>query len=214
MSDHRVRKFLRQSSPLATFLTLTLTIVVFGTGCGVPKKDAGAGSGGSTDVAAEFGLAGLDAKALIDKLDQLPVADRPKGLSASVEPNQVVLTDAKDRKQAIRMPAEETYVSVSPYLKDTHECHFHALTSCLGELKNAPIKLTVTDQTTGAVIRQESTRTFDNGFIGLWLPRNLKATVTIEYDGHRGSEKISTVGPDDATCVTTLQLNETAKPTA
>lgn len=214
MPAHRSHRLLRHSSPLATALALTVTIELLNTGCSPQQKDSDAGPGQANNVAAEFGLGGLDAKALINKLDQLPVADRPKGLSASVEPNQVVLTDAKQRQQAVRMPAEETYVSVSPYLKDTHECHFHALTSCLGELRNTPIKLTVTDQTTGTVIRRESTKTFDNGFIGLWLPRNLKATVTIEYDGHRGSEKISTSEPDDATCVTTLKLSETTKPMA
>lgn len=121
-------------------------------------------------------------------------------------PDALILTDSKEREQRLEMPGDVTYVSVAPYLKKTHECHFHALTSCLGELKNAAVEVTVKDSETGEVIRQETTKTFDNGFVGLWLPRGRTGEVTIKYADKSGSAEISTVNDDDATCVTTLKL--------
>ena len=159
------------------------------------------------NVAADFGLDGLQAKEVIDKLDQMPVAQRPDGLSASVTPQALILTDSKEREQRLEMPSDMSYVSVAPYVKKTHECHFHALTSCLGELKNAAVKVTVKDSESGEVIKQESTKTFDNGFVGLWLPRGVKGQVSIEYADKSGSADFSTLNDDDATCVTTLKLS-------
>ena len=40
----------------------------------------------------EDGLAGLDAPAIIEKLDTMPVTDRPDDLIASVQPSELVLT--------------------------------------------------------------------------------------------------------------------------
>ncbi|MDZ4235458.1 hypothetical protein [Dietzia natronolimnaea] len=39
-----------------------------------------------------YGLAGLDAPAIIEKLDTMPVTDRPDDLIASVQPSELVLT--------------------------------------------------------------------------------------------------------------------------
>lgn len=136
----------------------------------------------------------------------MPVAQRPKGLSASVTPDALILTDSRERDQRLEMPSDVTYISAAPYPKKPQECHFHALTSCLGELKNADVEVTVKDGQSGEAIRQESTKTFDNGFVGLWLPRGRTGEVTIKYADKSGSAEISTVNDDDATCVTTLKL--------
>ncbi|HNO39629.1 MAG TPA: CueP family metal-binding protein, partial [Marmoricola sp.] len=145
------------------------------------------------DVATAFGYAGLDARQLIDKLDRLAVSERPEGLSASVRPDRLILTDSEEQEQILPLPDDKSYVSVAPYVKTTHECHFHALTSCIGELSNKPIQLTVTNTSTGEVIRQGLATTFDNGFIGLWLPRNIKARIQVVHDGHSGSAEVSTM---------------------
>ncbi|MFS4491238.1 CueP family metal-binding protein, partial [Dietzia kunjamensis] len=47
--------------------------------------------------------------------------------------------------------------------------------------------------------------TYDNGFLGLWLPRGITATLTIDHDGRTATAPIST-GDDDLTCLTTMQL--------
>ena len=52
----------------------------------------------------------------------------------------------------------------------------------------------------------EARQTFDNGFVGFWLPRGIEATLTIELDEQVGTAAISTVNEDDPTCITTLQV--------
>jgi hypothetical protein len=70
--------------------------------------------------------------------------------------------------------------------------------------------ITVRDETTGAVIVHKRSTTDDNGFVGLWLPRDLTATLTVEYQGRGATSVISTDDADDATCLTTMRLAWTA----
>lgn len=158
------------------------------------------------DLITELGFSGKNAKDIITELDMLPVAERSTELMASIRPGELVLQDAANREATLPMPAEEFYVSVAPYVSQTHTCHFHSLTTCLGELQNKDVDVTVKDRATGAVVMQESVKSYDNGFVGLWLPRGIDATLTVGYDGQTASQPIST-GDQDPTCLTTLQLS-------
>lgn len=149
-------------------------------------------------------LDGLDATEVIDRLDAMPVQDRPEGLTASVRSDAVVIGDG-EREVELPMPRDEIYVSVAPYRRDTHECHFHSLTACLGELADEPLRVELTTED-GEVVLSETRSTFDNGFVGLWLPRGISGTLTIEHEGSRGTVPLSTQGEQAATCVTTLRL--------
>lgn len=57
----------------------------------------------------------------------------------------------------------------------------------------------------GKVIVDEKMKSYNNGFIDLWLPRDQKYQVMIEHDGKQVESEISTY-KDDATCITTMQL--------
>ena len=155
---------------------------------------------------ADQGLAGLDARAIVDKLDAIALDDRASDLMASIRPNELLLRDGEGREETLPMPADEFYVSFAPYVSRTHDCHFHSLTTCVGELQNAEVSVKITDDATGEVLVDDSLTTFDNGFVGLWLPRGIDATVTVEHDGKTASSPITTKGDDAATCVTTLHL--------
>lgn len=157
-------------------------------------------------ILAEFGYDASDVKTVVDTLDALPVAERSAALIASVRPNVLALTTDDGREASIPMPDDEFYLSIAPYLTSTHDCHFHSLTTCRGELANATVDVTVRDDATGKTLAQGSEKTFDNGFLGLWLPRGITATVTIDYQGRQSEKTISTTGDDDATCLTTMQL--------
>jgi hypothetical protein len=154
----------------------------------------------------DHGLAGLDAREIIERLDTMPMAERPTDLIASIEPNELILTDDQQRRTVLPMPRDEFYVSFAPYVNQTHACHFHSLTTCTGELRNAGIRVKVTDDGTGDVILDESKRTHDNGFLGVWLPRDIDATLTVDHEGLTGTSPITTKGDQAATCVTTLRL--------
>ncbi|MET3861734.1 hypothetical protein ABIE38_002670 [Dietzia sp. 2505] len=152
-------------------------------------------------------LEGLDARQVIERLDTMPVAERPDDLWASVEPDQLILSDPTGDldETALPMPADEFYLSVAPYRTFTHDCFFHSLTTCLGELGGETVQVTVTDEATGQTVLDETRTTYDNGFVGLWLPRDLTGTLTIAHDGDSTTSPVST-GDDDLTCLTTMRV--------
>lgn len=124
---------------------------------------------------------------------------------ASVRPNALVLSDKQGGEAQLPMPEGEVYVSVAPYRERTHDCYFHSLTNCLGELRNDDVQVTLT-KADGTVLISESRETFDNGFVGLWVPRGIEGTLTIEQGGRTGTVPVSTLSDDDPTCITTLRL--------
>lgn len=180
--------------------------------CSVPEPEGNVPTGGSAsasgeELLAEHGLDGLDAEEIIDRLDTMPVEERPTDLMASVQPDSLVVSDGQQGQEAeLELPEDRFYVSMAPYVDGTHECFFHSLTTCLGELRDEEIDVTITDDADDSVLIEETARTFDNGFAGYWLPSGIDAIVTVEHDGHTGSTRIST-GEDDPTCLTTLELS-------
>lgn len=192
----------RVSAPLAAVFASLLVL----TGCAsAPSAEAPSAPAGDASLLSEFELDGLDAKQIIDRLDALPVAERPASLFASIRAESLVVTDGAAREVSLPMPADEFYVSIAPYATQTHDCYYHSLTTCLGELQDAELQVTITDAD-GTVLADGAYRTFSNGFIGFWLPRNIDATITIEHDGHTVTAPLST-SAEDPTCVTTLQLS-------
>jgi len=159
------------------------------------------------DILASHGLAGQDAPAVIDALDALPVSERPDDLMASVRPGALMLSDDQGREASLPLPEDRFYLSIAPYIDQMHECHFHSLTTCHGELGDTDVHVRVTDDATGEVLVDDTVRTFDNGFAGLWLPRGVEAaTLVVEADGRTATAPVSTAGEEDATCLTALQL--------
>ncbi|GGF45496.1 hypothetical protein GCM10010922_21530 [Microbacterium sorbitolivorans] len=151
-------------------------------------------------------VAGLDARTIIDSLDSTPIADRPTDFTAQVRPDALVITDDSGETE-LPMPDDQVYVAIAPYEQQTHDCYFHAPVNCVGEQSDTDFDVTVTDSDTGDEYVDQSIRTFDNGFIGMWLPRGVTAEVVIEKDGRTATGTVSTVNDDDATCITTMQLS-------
>ncbi|MEZ5085417.1 MAG: CueP family metal-binding protein [Tessaracoccus sp.] len=106
----------------------------------------------------------------------------------------LLLTDDQQRETTIAMPEDEFYVSFAPYVSQTHDCHFHSLTTCVGELQNADVQVTVTDEASGETLVDEALTTYDNGFLGVWLPRDIDGTLTVEYEGLTAEWPITTKG--------------------
>lgn len=129
--------------------------------------------------------------------------ERPLSVQGQVRTGDVVFSDG-EQEIAVPIPGDLVYVSIAPYVDQTHECFFHSLTTCKGELGNEEINVQVIDDS-GKTLVDESVQTYDNGFVGLWLPRDINGTITIEHQGRSVTDSIST-GQDDPTCITTLQL--------
>ena len=189
----------------STFIATVLVLTGCSTTSTQPTSPPTASQSIDAELLADHDLADLDAAQIIERLDTMPVAERPSDLIASVQPDALVLTDDQERETELPMPDDEVYISIAPYLEQTHDCHFHSLTTCLGELANTEIQVRLTDDD-GGVLLDEARQTYDNGFIGIWVPRGIEATLTIKHEGQTGSATISTNNEDDPTCITTLQL--------
>lgn len=185
------------------------------TACGTPEpkeseENAPAGDAAPVqgeELLVEHGLDGLDPEEIVDHLDLLPVEERPTDLVASVRPDVLVVSEGPEGQEIeLDLPEDRFYLSMAPYVEHTHECFHHSLTSCLGELRGEEVAVTITDDSDDSVLVEETGRTFDNGFVGYWLPSGIDATVTVEYEDFSGSTQVST-GADDPTCLTSLELS-------
>ena len=192
--------------PFSAYLLATLALgsLAF-TGCAGnppgPQANTSASAADAGAFMADHDLAGLDARQVIDRLDALPVAQRPQNLMASVRPDELMLTDDLKRRTTLPIPDDQFYLSFAPFHTQTH-----SLTTCLGEMQNEEVKVVLTDAKSGKKLVDKTMRTFDNGFVGLWLPRGIEGTLSVEAQGKKASTPISTSLPEAATCLTTLQL--------
>lgn len=197
----------RRRNALAAVFVAILALVL--AGCAItpsgPAPSSVSSQTSEREFLADHGLSGLDVRQVIERLDTMPVADRPTDLLASVQPEALVLTDDQERETRLRLPEDEVYISIAPYQDQTHDCYFHSLTTCLGELASEEVQVTLTGAD-GEVIIDEARQTYDNGFIGLWVPRDTEVTLTIEHEGQEANARISTMSDDDATCITTMRL--------
>ncbi len=165
---------------------------------------AGRASAGTTtaDLLAAHGLAGKTPTQVVEALDRDP-SPRPRPLRASVRPGEVVFDDGA-RQATLPLPSDRFYLSIAPYERRTHECFHHNLGTCQGELVNATLHVTITDEHGRALVDRDMT-TYANGFVGFWLPKGIRGTVTVAKDGKAGRVPIAT-SESSPTCLTTVRL--------
>jgi hypothetical protein len=100
---------------------------------------------------------------------------------------------------------EDFYIAIAPYHTNTHPWLIHSATGCSGELEAKEFDLKIVTKE-GEVIVQEIVKSLENGFFEIWLPRNIEATMYIEYEGLSNVSTISTYS-GDPTCITTTKLS-------
>lgn len=201
------------SKTAASLAALTLLLSLTACTAAGGEDDASTDTGASAGLGAEADaiLANYDIQApastteLIDQLQAQPLAERPNGLMASVRVDELLLSSG-DREVSLPLPEDEFRLSIAPYLTDTHECFYHSLTTCVGELRDEDFHVTITDEATAKVLFDSDITTFENGFFDVTLPAGLDITVLID-DGERSVELPLGTQAEDPTCVTTSQLS-------
>lgn len=181
---------------------LALTSLVLA-GCST-GTDAEPSPSAGAELLRAHGLDGLEAREIIDRLEALSLDQRPTDLLAAVMPDRLDLTDTAERQVSLPLPEGQSYVSVAPFVQATHDCFYHSLTTCLGELQEQDLEVRV-HRADGEVLVDEVRTTAPNGFLGLWLPRDQELTLTIDLDGATATAPLAT-DADAPTCVTTMQL--------
>lgn len=183
---------------------MALALVLTGCTATTAREDSSASAEVSQqELLGSYDLEGMDAVEVTGQLDRLDCSDRPTDLNASVTPDHLVLTSSAT-ELAMPLPDDAFYLSVAPYVSQTHECFYHSLATCQRELSNAEVQVTVVDEF-GEVLVKGHTTTFDNGFVSVWVPRETQGTIEISYDGMTGSTEF-TATEDEATCITDLQV--------
>ena len=125
-----------------------------------------------------------------------------ENVSASITSHKLIVKD--DKEKSYDLPEDEFFVSIAPYVKETHPCEIHSLTGCQGELVNKDFNVYIQDED-GKVIIDETMTSLENGFIDIWLAREKIYQVRINY-GEKTSETTISTYKDDNTCITTMQL--------
>ena len=184
------------------FAGLGLILALVLTACSSASPAPTASSGGTGDgVLGRHGMAGLTVTQVIDQLEASE-SDRSNGPFGSVRPGELVIAD--DQGEQTVPITDQFYLSIAPYRNQTHECFFHNLASCKGELGGQTMQITVVDSR-GTVLIDEQRTAAPNGFVGMWLPKNITGTLTVTQDGDTATTPIGT-GEKDPTCLTTLKL--------
>ncbi|GGP11896.1 MULTISPECIES: CueP family metal-binding protein [Oceanobacillus] len=143
-----------------------------------------------------------DIKELVHRYSTEDIVDE----NASITSEQLVVTDNEGNEQAVYdLPEDEFFVSIAPFMQQTHPCEIHSLTGCQGEMVLEDFDVYI-ETAEGDVVIDETMQTEENGFIDLWLPRDETYTVEIRHDGKEVTSEISTFD-DDFTCITTMQLS-------
>ena len=120
--------------------------------------------------------------------------------SASITSDQLIV----NKTEVYDLPKDEFFVSIAPYINQTHPCSNHSLTGCQAELVKEEFEVYIEDED-GNVVVNETMTSQENGFIDFWLPRDKAYQVKIEQGGKIAQSEISTFAGDN-TCITTMQL--------
>ncbi len=180
-------------------ILMTISIIIVATVLAfVFLNQLGTSNEAKTQMLAKYELTDLSVKEMVNKLDS--ITDEKNGLNASINGTTLILYD-NEKKYDFKLPSDEFYVSFAPYINEVHPCKTHNLVSCRGELFNKEFEVSVVKDD-GTVVLDQKVKSMDSGFIGIWLPKNIDATLTIKYNDLSVSQPISTFDKSD-TCITT-----------
>nr|WP_156645450.1 CueP family metal-binding protein [Lentibacillus sp. JNUCC-1] len=161
---------------------------------------AACGNSGNEDAAPADNNEPEDIKTLVNDYSTGDYTD----VQASITSEKLVVTDSDENETAYDLPDDEFFVSVAPFINQTHPCFDHSLTGCQGELVNKDIDVVIEDMD-GNVIVDKTMTTPENGFLDFWLPRDETFRVQFSHDGKTVESELST-NEEDGTCVTDLQM--------
>lgn len=151
-------------------------------------------------------LAGLDARAAVQLANEW--AARGEKVQSFITTQALHFQWPDGRQAVVNLDPGEVYVAIAPYVRRTHPCQVHYLSSCRGELPGRRFAVEVTTLD-GKPVYQGEVVTLFNGFFELWLPRGLDLVIRVQgRDGLSGEATgIISTRPDAPTCITTLRLS-------
>src|SRR5690625_1726459 len=95
--------------------------------------------------------------------------------SASITSTALIVTDSEENEEIYPLPQDEFFVSIAPYIDETHPCTNHSLTGCQGELVEKEFDIFIED-TEGNVVIEDTIKTEEN--------RSEEHTSELQSRGH------------------------------
>lgn len=124
--------------------------------------------------------------------------------NASITSEQLIVTESDNSEKVYELLEDEFFVSIAPFIEQTHPCADHNLTGCQGEMIKEDFVVHIEDEE-GNVVVDETLTSEENGFIDLWLPRDKNYKINISNGDKTAESEFSTFTGDN-TCITTIQL--------
>jgi len=149
-----------------------------------------------------YHLDGMNIKQVIQKLEV--IADEEEGFQAGITGSYLLLSD-RDESYSIELPSGEFYISIAPYMNQTHPCGNHNLVTCRGEMKLETFHVNIVDIDSNEVVIDASYQSTAQGFFGIWLKQDKNYMIHITYGDLSTSTTIQTRS-DSNTCLTTMKL--------
>ncbi|MDO5676192.1 MAG: CueP family metal-binding protein [Propionibacteriaceae bacterium] len=187
---------------LAALVAVPLIAIGGLTACSSDTPVQPASTAAADSLVDSVGLAGKSGREIIETLDQDATA-RPLSVMGSVRYDELILSDGTN-EQVVPIEGDEFYLSMAPYETFTHDCYFHNVGTCQGELAGEDVHVTITTDD-GEVLVDEDATTYANGFVGFWIPKDKQGTIVVTKDGKTAESPFSS-DAEGATCVTTLPL--------
>jgi hypothetical protein len=148
---------------------------------------------------------GLSGKSLPEMIALLEDRwDMPSQFKAHITPSHLIMSDAST-KVKIKLPKDQIYIALAPYLRQMHSCYHHNFTTCRGELAEETFVVVVMNLGTGGLVMKEVVQSYRNGFIGLWLPVDQKLIIAVNHEG-KSADIVIQSSKNTATCLTELRL--------
>jgi hypothetical protein len=196
-----------RASRILKVLGLTLTVVAV-SACSARETEDADGRSPSGTVSADSRVTVSDVDGL-NARDALALANTwkttEKGVTTFVDTQRISFEFADGKKTSVRLPDAKMVVAIAPYITSTHPCETHYMSGCQGEMASTTVRVYGTSAD-GLVVVDDAITTMANGFFELWLVRDLEIQLTVEYDGKRASQLISTKSNSN-TCITTMRLS-------
>ncbi|KAA8782834.1 hypothetical protein ABIE27_000284 [Paenibacillus sp. 4624] len=141
----------------------------------------------------------------IPKLVEDISTGRAKPQSASINAATLTVKEADGQKVTYDLPEDKFFLSIAPYVEQTHPCEIHSLTGCQGEMANEQFSVTIHDSEGNTLMKDEVLKSGANGFMDFWVPRDRTYLIRIVHGGKVAETQLSTYKTDQ-TCITTMQL--------
>ncbi len=178
-----------------------IALVVVGSGITVYQSIA---ANQKQEQLVRWGLEGMTIVEMVETLERNTYS--LNDMNARIDGTHLTIVD-RSGEQKYKLPDNQFYLSFAPYISQTHPCGIHNLVTCRGELVNQSFNVIVTTQD-GSIIFDEEVTSFENGFVGIWLPKGIEATIQVEFNGLVATSLISTFDNSDTCLTTPLQLIE------